>query len=417
MSGTKKKFDLQFILITLFILYTSYGSTWVMNDAVTACVFLFVFLAFVFTRQHFDSTIILVIAVWLLINFLSANFINTHEEFSYISLIGVTIRIVMPYMIVKICGINFFDRLIKYVYVLAIISLILFGLQTLNKGIFYAMAPTLNFMTQEVQHDAGGWYIFIYMFSAWASDRNCGFAWEPGAYACVLVFLLCYQLVKNRFQLDKYVSVFLISLITTFSTSGYLCMFLILIALFLYKDKRELHPAYFLGLIVFIIFSFFFFQTSEFMEKKIIRYYENQKNEYTLDTGQERINRVEEFNRGLEQSLEWPLGNGVLTSEFRKNKYGNAVGPNSLSSILTQWGWLGLIGFLLTTIYFYNFFAKRLVVSCLLTLSCCIVLYSNPFMMRYLVYAIMFYYFLYIKKVQRIVKDDKKIAPIFNLSK
>jgi len=392
---------IQFFCITIFILYLSYASTLVQNDIFTSFLFLFLLIVFFAKGHRFDSIIYYTLLVWLTINFFSAVFINTNQRFSFITLIGVTLRVIMPYLMVKIIGIPFFEKVIRYVYVLSIIGLVLFIIQLVYPNLFFAFSDRLNFMTQSLQKEAGGWYIFVYMFSGWATLRNCGFAWEPGAYSCILVFLLCYHLVVRKFRIDKYSIVFMIALITTLSTSGFFALFLILISIFFYRREMQVNPFYLIGILGVITFSISFYNSSEFMKVKIYQYLEEQKIEVEYPNERPYINRIEEFNRGLEQSFYWPFGNGILDSDYRIQKHGIASGSNSLSAILMQWGWIGMFFFLFSTAGLFYFYTKKVVIAILLIVAICMTLFSNPFMMRYLVFATFFYYYLYLKGKRR----------------
>jgi len=392
---------IQFLCITIFILYLGYGSTLVQNDTFTSIVFLFLLIIFLVKGHRFDPVLFYTLIVWLAINLASAFIINTKQHLSFISLIGVTLRIVIPYLIIKIIGIQFFEKVIRYVYVLSIIGLVLFSIQVLYPDLFFTFSDRLNFMTQSEQHAAGGWYIFVYMFSGWATARNCGFAWEPGAYSCILIFFLSFQLAKEKFRIDKYSFVFIVALITTLSTSGFFALFLIISSIFFYRKKLQVNPFYLLGFIGVVVFSIHFYNTSEFMKVKIDRYIEEQKIEEGYLNERDYINRVEEFHRGLEQSFYWPFGNGILDSDYRIQKYGYGSGSNSLSAILMQWGWIGMIFFLFTTSGLFYYYSKKFIVAALLTVAFCMVLYSNPFMMRYIVFASFFYYYLYVKGPKR----------------
>lgn len=386
---------IEIFLLTIFFLYVSYAASWVVNDVFTSVIFAIILIIFFFKKKKADNIIYITLLVWFLINFISAVFINKHQAFSFITLIGVTLRIIMPYLIVKIIGVSFFDKAIKYAYYLSIIGLILFSIQLITPNLFYSLAPRLNFMTQQEQHESGGWYIFAYMFSSWAPDRNCGFAWEPGAYSCIITILLAIHLAKQQFKIDIIAIVFLISIITTFSTSGYLALFLIFVSYIIKKKNVIVNPFYLIASLLIIAFAIKFYRTSDFMKNKIDFYIENEDVEYMHFTGVLRINRLEEFNRTLDQSLNWPFGNGVLLSEHRLNKYGVGTGPNSIASILSQWGWIGVFFFLYSFTSFFFFYSKRISISILLTLSVCFVLFSNPFSMRYIVFALFYYYFLF----------------------
>ncbi|MDK2788042.1 MAG: hypothetical protein PWP07_1267 [Epulopiscium sp.] len=276
-------------------------------------------------------------------------------------------------------------------------SLIIFSLQLLIPDKFYSIAPYINFVTQNEQKENGGWFFFIYMFSAWASDRNCGFAWEPGGFSAIITILLTIHLVRNRFKFDKITLIFILSILSTFSTSGYIALFLIFLSYSLYKKSLLLlNPFYLILFIAFIFASLYFYNKSDFMKKKIDTYIEQKDVEYKHFSGIMRINRFEEFIRTLDDVSHNPLGNGILTfSDYRNKKYGPAVGPNSIASILEHWGVLGFIFFVLSLFKIYFYHTKNYFVSFIFILSCLSVLFSNPFMMKYLIYLLLFYSFLY----------------------
>lgn len=100
----------------------------------------------------------------------------------------------------------------------------------------------------------------------------------------------------------------------------------------------------------------------------------------------------------FEASLRWPFGNGVIKNSYILHKYGDVFGPNSLAEILRQWGWLGIF----CLIYFYSHFVKMFYKSNLFIIcfvfSIGIVMFSNPFIFKYLIYAILFYILLYKEK-------------------
>lgn len=396
----KYKNIINYLLIYIFILYTGYAISWVVDDIFTSIVFLIILLIFLFNKLRFDPIIFYTLAVWALINLVSS-FVNTNQNFSFITFIGTTLRIVMPYLILKIVGKSFFDKTIKFAYYLSLISLIIFSIQLIIPNLFYSIAPYINFVTQNEQKENGGWFFFVYMFNAWAPDRNSGFAWEPGGFSAIITILLTIHLVRNRFKFDKVALIFILSVLSTFSTSGYIALFLIFIAYSFYKKSLLLlNPFYLIFFIGFIYASITFYTNSDFMENKIEAYVEQMNEEYEHFTGIIRINRIEEFRRTLDDVFHNPLGNGILTiSDYRIKKYGNALGPNSLASILNQWGIIGFLIFILSFIKFYYYNGlKNYLISFLLLGSVLSVLFSNPFTMRYILYVIYFNYFIFLNK-------------------
>lgn len=67
--------------------------------------------------------------------------------------------------------------------------------------------------------------------------RNYGIAWEPGAFSLLVCVALIFETTFYRNINYKRVLIFIITIITTFSTSGYIAMFGILYACLFYKRK------------------------------------------------------------------------------------------------------------------------------------------------------------------------------------
>ena len=60
--------------------------------------------------------------------------------------------------------------------------------------------------------------------------RNCGFTWEPGGFACFLILAIIINLASNKFKIrNKSLMILILSLITTFSTTGYMAFAFIMI--------------------------------------------------------------------------------------------------------------------------------------------------------------------------------------------
>jgi len=311
----------------------------------------------------------------------------------------------MPYLILKIIGPSIMEKLLRYIYVLSIISLILFAFQLTNPSLFYSLSNTLNFMTMDEQTENGGWYIFIYMFSGWAPERNCGFMWEPGGYASILIIAMLHRLITNNFTIDKMIIVFTISLITTFSTAGYLVLFILIIAFYIKKGFGVKQPVLILLLIYLLYFIPNFYEKSDFLGDKIDNYIEQGVESWEHYSGIIRVSRLGIALIALDYSTHWPLGNGILESEFKLEKYGAVVGPNSLVDILTQWGWIGIIVYIIIFYKYFNYFNKSIIISILCLIALSIVLFSNPFTFKYIIYLLYFYTYVFLIKRNTINND------------
>ncbi len=389
---------LDFSIITLLILYIVGAASFIGSDFFAVSVFIVLFIIFIFKVKKFDFYIFVILFIWGVINIMSV-LINGLESSTFIAFLGVTIRMIIPYFMLKIVGSDFFEKFYKYAYILSLISIIIFLLDVLFHDIFIELSKYLNFMTVAEQKLRGGWYIYIYMFSAWndfSEYRNCGFMWEPGAFAFILVFLILYRFMRNDFKIDRQVVVLTFGLITTFSTAGYLSLFVIILFYLLHLAKKNKKILWLIPFVlgVFIFSSIKFYNSNRFMKDKIEEYVDKGTSSYEWSFQQQYVTRVSRLGIAmieLESSLHWPFGNGVQKNFFTLEKYGNVFGPNSLAEILRQWGWLGVIFLVYTFYLFSNRFYQSNLFSICFILSMGIVLFSNPFVIKYLIYVIVFY--------------------------
>ena len=423
MKNTKQNIDktIDFIVLTLFILFMASSASFMVSDVFVVISFFFLVVVFFIRKIKIDRIVYFVLCIWILVNIISC-LINSQSKFSIISFVGVTLRIIMPYFMVKVIGYSFFDRFFKYAYALVLISFPFFLIESIYPSFIFSITPYLNFITAREQFVSNGFYIFIYMHSGWAENtglfvRNSGFIWEPGAYACVLTFMLTYYLYITNYKVDKRVIILILALLSTFSTAGYIALFIILIFLVINNKIIKQRYSIFMPIILSaLIFSgILFYSTSPFMKDKINKYIEMGTDTYTWEFENESIVRVSRLGiamASIDNALHRPWGEGIMTSEYIVNKYGNISGPSSLAEILRQWGWLGLIVCIIS-MYKLSISGRR--IGLILLIPMLIVLLSNPFLFKYLIYAIIYYHFIYSKKNKIIY--IKRILPYkYNIS-
>lgn len=71
--------------------------------------------------------------------------------------------------------------------------------------------------------------------------RNIGFTWEPGIFSCWLLIGLYFNLIQTKFnigiEVNKTFWLFIIALLTTFSTTGYVCLAVIIVFYLINKSS------------------------------------------------------------------------------------------------------------------------------------------------------------------------------------
>lgn len=149
------------------------------------------------------------------------------------SVIGTTMKLVMAYIALRVVRADFVGVYIRLMAIIALVSLIGYAVdRTGMLGIITNALPRIGLSG----HDG-----FLYVFGFRKHiERNNSFFYEPGAYQIFLntaLFLLMF--VKTTFSTGKqwaYILLFLVALLTTFSTTGFL-MFAVIFMLFFVKSS------------------------------------------------------------------------------------------------------------------------------------------------------------------------------------
>ena len=132
------------------------------------------------------------------------------------------------------------------IVIIAGISIVLywFNARILSSGVF----PILR--TSNITSYAN---LFVYCVSTAVPHRNCGIFWEPGAFQVYLNLALLFTL--NDTELSRRwlrIVILMIALLTTISTTGYICAALILMSYFISLDMKKKFKAILFALAVLL---------------------------------------------------------------------------------------------------------------------------------------------------------------------
>lgn len=377
----RTKSSTQYFFILLLILINSKAPSFIGNNIFILSVFIFSAITFKLQGHSIDKIIYKIIVVYFIINFLSYLYNNT--AFDYITFFGYILQILTSYFIIKIIGFDFFRKLEKVIFILTFISLPIYFLEQFFRSEFYSLSPFLNFMTGEEQQELGGWYVFIYMFSAWGNGRNSGFMWEPGAFALMIIIGIILHYFTNNALNKRRILIYIISLISTFSTMGYI-VFLILFATYILQKQISF---YWFLLFPILILTTIYVEKLPFIGPELQEHYEqaNTLKEKTLNNNVEivKTNRLGYILIVINETVKWPLGYGnVKNKHFLSNFDTNLVmGASTFGHILYMWGWLGIYFWIRSTFLFFNLISSnRLNKISLILLTTAIILAfsSNP---------------------------------------
>jgi hypothetical protein len=150
---------------------------------------------------------------------------------------------------------------------LTILSLVFYALQLLAPAVMYKIFATLNFPTGNTIPGYTNALFFTYT-QGFHDFSNSGFVWEPGAFGCFLVLTLMFHFFLTKFKYDKVTVLLIIANITTFSTTNYLGLLVLIFLSYRYKVPKI--NIYVLILVPAIILAFIFIP---FLGNKIVDTY------------------------------------------------------------------------------------------------------------------------------------------------
>jgi hypothetical protein len=297
--------------------------------------------------QHKSSPKSLVFFVILLASYYLINLFISNFSIAYI---GLFLKILTMFIIISTFREAFFYYLNNVIFYLCLFNLIIY-FDYLGPKIFTIL---LNFLPNLSTTESNEYLNLIFFNPFITSEygdvkfdmRNNGIFWEPGAYQFVLNFALLFEL--NKFRRKNYIIFFIISIITTFSTTG----FLLLILNLLTSSYRTSLYSYLLSFSV-ISGVLIFMTVSDLGFKKV--------NELVSFNAEDEVqqgsaSRAFDAYTDILIFLDSPIyGNGLVINEDQASIYkGERTGSsNSITYYLASFG---IIGFL---IFFYPIFFRK----------------------------------------------------------
>lgn len=172
--------------------------------------------------------------------------------------------------------------------------------------------------------------------------RNCGPFWEPGAFQGFINLAITIELLSNKERSRSWylkILIFIITIITTFSTGGYIALALNLVY-YIFSDMRLSKNIKIISLISFLILAFILFFNVDFLYDKI------SSNDDRLG-----VTSSDLFSDNIMYTL---FGYGFAEESIMQSDI------NSASSIFNLFRYTGLFGVLL---YFIPFISSRLSIN------------------------------------------------------
>lgn len=245
--GSQKSFS--YIIVYLLLLFKA-GFFFVefFNRYTSFLLFGLVVIFFIYFKKNINRTAALLSFVTLFLEFITYIIKGFPGVGNILSNI---VNILLACFIVSSINKDSFKRIFSnIIFIICIESLLCFLLYTLGFPLYQKLPLLIN-----SQNDGGYFALFSIPrmeFGMWSNYRIQGIFWEPGAFQFFIIVSAIIDLYDKHILKKNLIFRFLIYAITiffTFSTTGILCGF-ILIILFLLKQKNKVY------LLAFMFFAF-----------------------------------------------------------------------------------------------------------------------------------------------------------------
>ena len=190
-----------------------------------------------FTKKLYIS--IGIVILWMIIH------IPLDGGLNYLACYTLICHIATAFFIVRCFKANILQRFVNVIYILSAISLVCWSIEEIiGVDAMLSLAPF-----QSVNGDNCGSYIFFHVIQERGEDlaygfvRNSGFTWEPGRFASLIVIAFTCNIIRYKGRMaiwSKHNIVFLLALITTFSTTGYVAIMVVLSINLIFSPKLAL---------------------------------------------------------------------------------------------------------------------------------------------------------------------------------
>lgn len=380
--GEVKNFTTVELLVFVSLTMMISGASFIANNdfvKILAMVVLFVYNN-LNRKPLYNSTLFYLLCGWIFINLLSSLYFGKNIELY--QFVGKTILVYIAYLILICCNDNFWEKYENFLYRIVIISSFIYILSLLMPVLFNNLTPIFRPFTDDAFYlkESQKHYFYAFFFVYKGGDtlfRNSGFMWEPGAYAMILNILIAYNFGRYGIYLNRHIKIYIIALLTTFSTAGYLS-FLFLMLLFFFQVKNVYIKAF---VIVGGIISISWLANLDFLLPKIEQFIESAEKGKVYHQGYRQLyeaNRILSFKFLFDKFLMFPLGWGCIQDSTSYMAQRHIVTVNGLGNILVTWGIFGFIFFMYSIYRFFNLYSRSILVGFLALLAVSISFFSNP---------------------------------------
>jgi len=173
----------------------------------------------------------------------------------------------------RIIGKDYIKYFIKIVYIISVISLIFYIPSVFSDSIHSAIGKIAPALGTDSYLSDQNFIIYTWEEKNDGFLRNSGNFTEPGYFAAILCLALSFNILHQPKLLNKENFIFIIALISTFSTTGYITLFYILTFKIIFESKYKFR---FLVIPFMLYLSYLSYVNLDFLQNKVTYQYQTQ---------------------------------------------------------------------------------------------------------------------------------------------
>lgn len=229
--------------------------------------FVFLFIVAIYRRVDFSDVRLILLLIFIVVFIFLIQYLIFRRG-TLTNLLGYIIPILNSFLIIKLLGNKFFNYFVNVVYFLAIIGLFFWLLENISPEFNNSIKKWVSILGTDPSVQKESLILFAYEPNKIIGGliRNNGGFWEPGAYVTTLVPAFLFSSIIYGLKNKKSI-IILIAILTTFSTTGYIALFVVFIYYIVLSSYNSM-VKYFL-IITFVSLSVFAYYALDFLSGKI----------------------------------------------------------------------------------------------------------------------------------------------------
>jgi len=351
--------------VNLFLLLSLSGINFLNNNE---NFLLFVFslnlVLFLLKKEKIDTGFL---SFFLFFVFLTIAQLLWFSDGNFKSSIGFFLRILTAYLVIKNCS-DFLHSFLRLLFFLSVVSIFFYLFFLIFPSIEETLFTNKHFWDNPATHEYKKSLIIYNIFreplfgidslGLFGLPRNSGPFWEPGAFGGYLTIGIAFELILFR-KLSRRLLIFLIAIISTFSTSLYMTETVLFLLFFFFletnkKRKLLIFPA-------FLALSFFLLFNVEFLATKITAQIKGFEEGQIYDTQSDDDTRLGSTILDMRDFQRSPI---FGTGPSDETRYGKTealfMRTNGLSDFIVR---IGILGFLYICWMFFRSLKKYFTIS------------------------------------------------------